>query len=195
MKINAIIMASGLSKRMTKDKLHLKINKKKIYQYILLTIRQCNFNEVILVANDEEIIKESIVSGFKTVKNNYSYLGQSFSIKLALENSSQCDGYMFFVADQPFIKVSTILHLCDVFNKNPDKIIIPLINGSNKNPVIFPSYFKKDLMVIEGDQGGRFVIRNNAEKVIKVTLQNEDEFFDIDTLDDYKKAIEMKVQS
>jgi molybdenum cofactor cytidylyltransferase len=192
MNISAVIMASGLSRRMTKNKLYLEINKKKIYEYILLTVKQCSFYEVIVVAKDEDIIQSAVFMGFKAIRNNRSYLGQSVSIRLALENSSDSNGFIFFVADQPFIKVNTILKLCEIFKNNPNKIIIPSLNDSNKNPVIFPSYLKEELMNIEGDRGGKVVIKNNLENALKVNLENEDEFFDIDTLDDYRKAIEMK---
>lgn len=191
MNISAIIMAAGLSKRMGKDKLHLEIDKIKIYEHILETVKGCNFHEVIVVAKDEDIIEKAKGMGFKAIKNTKSHLGQSMSIKLALKNTVDSDGFMFFVADQPFLKVSTILRLCKEFNKSPDRIIIPNVKGNNKNPIIFPSYLKEELINIQGDYGGKIVIKNNMEKTLKIDMESGDEFFDIDTLYDYNKAVEM----
>jgi len=97
-------MAAGMSKRMNRDKLHMKINNKKIYEYILETIRDCNFHQIIVIARDDEILKKAVSLGYLAVKNNKYFIGQSQSIKLALRNLNLADGYMFFVADQPFIK-------------------------------------------------------------------------------------------
>ncbi len=194
MNISAIVMASGLSKRMNKSKLHMEINNKKIFEFILETIKLCQcFNEVIVVANDLEIIQKSESLEFKTVKNEKSYLGQSTSINLGLINSKYSQGYMFFVADQPFINESTIKALIDEFNKNPDKIVIPCYNGKSGNPVIFPHNLKEELLNLEGDIGGRAVINNHINKVIKVHIQTDYENIDIDTMEDYEKVLKMKV--
>lgn len=194
MNISAIVMASGLSKRMNQNKLHMKINDKKIYEYILDTIKKCScINEVIVVAKDSEILEKADIIGFKAVRNEYSHLGQSVSIKLGIKSTIKSDGYMFFVADQPFIEVDTINKLCSIFYDNSNKIIVPCFNGINKSPVIFPENLKEELLNIEGDIGGRVVIKNNSERVIKVQIGNENEFIDIDTFEDYENLSKMKV--
>lgn len=195
MNINAIVMASGLSKRMNQNKLFMKINDKNIYEYILETLKRCsNLNEVIVVAKDLEILQKAQSLNFKIVINEHSNLGQSISIKLGLEASEDADGYMFFVADQPFIKEDTINKLCNIFNENPNKIIIPCYNAMHGNPVIFPKKFKEELANIQGDKGGKVVINNHLQDVIKVEFQDKEEFIDIDTMEVYNNIIK-KVKS
>lgn len=194
MKLSSIVMASGLSKRMNGNKLQMEINNKKIYEYILETINNHDFHETIVVTNDSEITSKAVSLGYRTLNNPNAYLGQSASIKLALKNSSDSDGYMFFVADQPFISSNTIDLLFSTFEQNPDKIIIPSYNGVNGNPVVFPCALKKELIAITGDSGGKSVINNNLDKVIKVHIQNEYEHIDIDTIEDYEKILKVKVK-
>ncbi len=193
MKISAIVMASGLSRRMNTNKLQMEINNKKIYEYILETIKNHEFHEVIVVTNDQNIKAKAEGLGYKTLKNPNAYLGQSVSIKIALENSKESCGYMFFVADQPFVSSDTINIICNTFKNNLDRIIIPSYNGINGNPVLFPCSLKKELMSIVGDSGGKVVINNNFDKVINVKIHNADEHMDIDTLEDYEKVLKMKV--
>gem|GEM_PF-7061796 len=52
MKISAIILASGFSKRMPQNKLKLLIREKKVYQYIIDNIEKIEFAEKIIVTND-----------------------------------------------------------------------------------------------------------------------------------------------
>lgn len=186
MNISAIVMASGLSKRMKKDKLHLEINNKKIYEYVLETINKYNFYETIVAAKDDDILKKAESLGFVGVKNTKYFLGQSESIKISLEKSKQTDGYMFFVADQPFIKLSTVEKLCNTFKKNPHSIIVPYYNGVKGNPVVFPSYMKGQFMELKYDSGGKVVINNNKENIVRVDIETKDEYMDIDTEEDYK---------
>ncbi|GMG96086.1 nucleotidyltransferase family protein [Tepidimicrobium xylanilyticum] len=188
LRISAIVMASGMSKRMMSDKLHLKINDKYIYEYILETIKECDFYETIVVAKNEDILRKAERLGYKGIKNPRYYLGQSESIKAALRSSKEADGFMFFVADQPFIKLTTIQKLCSEFEYNPSKIVLPYYNGTRGNPVIFPFHLKEDLLNLKEDQGGKIVIHNNQDLVIGVDIQTEYENLDIDTIDDYEKA-------
>lgn len=195
MNVSAIIMAAGLSKRMNKEKLKMKINDKYIFEYILDTIKNCSdcFYEVMVVAKDETILKKAEEFGYKSVKNEISYLGQSTSIKLGIQNSNASDGYMFFVADQPFIKEETIRVLIRTFKRNPSNIIIASYNGINGNPAIFPEIFKKHLLNLKGDTGGKLIIKNNEDKLIKVHIQSDNEFIDIDTFEDYERIVKEKV--
>ena len=192
MNVSAIVMASGMSKRMNADKLQMKINDKKIYEYIFETINNFDFYEKIVVAKDDDILEDAKSLGFLGVKNSKYFLGQSESIKVALENSKQADGYMFFVADQPFIKLDTIEMLCNEFNKNPYNIIVTYYNEMRGNPVIFPNSLKGELLCLEKDNGGKIVINANQDKVIKVNIETKDEFMDIDTIEDYERVKNMK---
>ncbi len=191
MKVSAIVMAAGQSKRMNHNKLMMKIDGFEIYKHILNTINECRdlFYEIIVIANDKDILNYAEELEFKTKKNIKSNLGQSVSIKVGLENLSSSDGYMFFVSDQPFIKIKTIKKLYDSFNDNRDKIIVACYNGSNGNPVIFPHKLKEELLNLVGDVGGKAVINKHIEEIVKVNIKSDREHIDIDTMDDYYKVV------
>lgn len=185
-------MASGMSKRMSVDKLHMKVNNRSLYKYVLDTIKGHNFYEVIVVAKDDDILARAQSLGFIGVKNTRYQIGQSESIKYGLKKAKSCDGFMFFVADQPFIELQTIGKLCDQFAQDRMGIVLPYYNGSRGNPVIFPYHLKNQLMGLEGDQGGKVVINQNKDKLVGVTISTKYEHMDIDTIQDYEKLISMK---
>ena len=190
MNISAIIMAAGLSKRMNQDKLTMKIKGKYIYEYIFETINNCIdcFQEVIVVAKDDNILAKAIEVGFKTVKNELSHLGQSESIKLGIKNSGTVNGYMFFTADQPFISKETIVKLTKEFQEKQNNIIIPCYDGINGSPVIFPEVFKEQLLKLSGDTGGKIIIKQNWNNTIKIPINSVYENIDIDTMEDYLRV-------
>ncbi len=190
MNVNAIIMASGLSKRMNQNKLKMKIEDKFIYEFILGTVNNCKygFNEIIVVSNDKDILENAGSLGFKSVENEIFNLGQSASVRLGVEKSCETDGYMFFTADQPFISEKTINELLTTFKKNSNSIIVPCYRGINGSPAIFPKIFKEQLLKLEGDTGGKLIIKDNKDKIIKVHIYSEEEHIDIDTIEDYEKA-------
>ena len=157
--ITAIVMASGFSKRMGLNKLLMKYNDKFLIEYTLEKISQCDFVEKIIVTQYEEI--EKLTNNFKVVINENAHKGQSESIKLGVKSSEKCDGYMFFVADQPLISQNDIEKLIKVFRENKDFIVIPKYKEKRGNPVIYPSLYKEEILRLEGDKGGKSIIKSS----------------------------------
>lgn len=185
--INCIVMASGYGSRIGTNKLLLEYRDKKLIEHIMDKILQINFYSRLVVAKDNEVLDIACKKGFKVVENKNSILGQSESIKLGIENSPVAEGYMFFTGDQPLLSKLTIEKMIDAFKNNPQNIVVPRYKERNGSPVIFSSIFIDELKVLEGDKGGREVIKRNKDSLIFVEVENEYELMDIDTWEDYKK--------
>ncbi|WP_042274204.1 molybdenum cofactor cytidylyltransferase [[Clostridium] dakarense] len=183
--INAIIMASGLSKRMGDNKLLLDFKGIPMIEYAFIEINKCYFNEVIVVSQYEEILSLSKRYKFKGVYNKDAYIGQSESIKLGILNSSKCDGYMFFVGDQPFIESFYINKIIDKFNEDKNYIIIPMCGNKKGNPVIFPYNKKNELLTLKDDEKGKKIINKSSK--LKYINVSENMLIDIDNKVDYEK--------
>ena len=183
--IIAIIMASGLSSRMGKNKLLLQYNNKPIIEYVFKAIEKSSLNEVIVVSQYNEIKNLSEEYNFKYVHNQNANIGQSESIKLGILNSKKADGYMFFVGDQPFVNAKYIEKMIKIFNENKEFIIIPRYKAKTGNPVIFPYNKINELLNLKNDEKGKQVITKTSK--IKYIDVSESMLFDIDTKEDYKK--------
>ena len=190
--ISAIILASGYSKRMGKNKLLLKYKGKSLIEYTIDTVLCCGFSEVILVAREKEVIEIGIRNYLKVIKNENATKGISESIKLGILNTRNAEGYMFFTADQPFLDVATIRALQNKFAENSAYIIIPTCDGKRGSPVIFPSIYKEDFLKLQGDVGGKVIINKNLEKVKFVELQDSSKLFDIDTNESYEYILKLE---
>lgn len=189
--VSAIIMASGESKRMGENKLLLEYKGKKIIEYVLDKVSVCDFNNILVVCNNEEIIKICSDRNISTIYNSKWKQGQSESIKIGVKNSPKSEGYAFFTADQPLINVETINLLLNEFNNNKEAIIVPNYNGKRGTPVIFSDKFKEDLLELEGDVGGRVIINENPSYTRVVNVENEFILWDIDTKADYEKLLKI----
>lgn len=183
-KIDAVIMASGYSKRFQGDKLFEKIDNIPMIEHSLKKLKGIPFNQIIVVGRDERVEKLSRKYKYEYIKNNKAHLGQSESIKIGLIKSNG-DAIMFFTGDQPFLTKSSILRLIKEYEKN-NKIIRPIVGKTPFSPVIFPQRYKKQLLKLEGDTGGRKLLRK--ENIIyKVNFEDSSEFIDIDTREELKK--------
>lgn len=177
--LTCIVLASGQSKRLGFDKLSYVINDKLVIEYLFDEINKIDFDEIIIVTNNKTITKPK---KYKFVDNPDYKIGMSSSIKQGLLHAKDTNDYMFFVGDQPLLKKNIIQKLIQSMQDN--KIVLPIVDGLNKNPVIFPNKWRNELLKLNGDIGGRQIIKNNPNEIIKVNFNNEHYFFDLDSISD-----------
>ncbi|MCK9216448.1 MAG: nucleotidyltransferase family protein [Firmicutes bacterium] len=182
--IIGIILASGYSRRMKQNKLLLEVNGKVMIERIIQVSKSANLDDVILVYRNDKVKKIGKKFGIKTIYNSNAHLGQSTSLKLGVSEAKDAEAYMFIMGDQPFINKELINNLINVYRKNQFSIVVPNYNGRNGTPTIFPSRFRKELLKIEGDKGGREIIKNIASAVVRVSIDNELLGLDINTPND-----------
>ncbi|WP_051082133.1 molybdenum cofactor cytidylyltransferase [Terrisporobacter glycolicus] len=191
--ISAIIMASGFSRRMGQNKLLMKYNNKFLIEYTLNIISECDFKQKILVTQYEEIKEFGEKLNYKIVSNMFPNKGQSESIKLGVKNCDYCEGYMFFVGDQPLINKQDTEKLIKVFKEDTDYIVIPTYKDSSGNPVIYPSAYKEQLLNLKGDKGGKSIIKSSHK--IKYVNVSENTLFDIDNIDDFNNLLRRRSEN
>lgn len=181
-KVDAVIMASGFSKRMRFNKLKLEYNNISLLENCLKKFSSISFSEVLVCGREDWVKSLSKKYSFKYLDNLNAHLGQSESIKLGVKNSNG-KGITFFTADQPLLSEKTILTLYYNFLKT-NLITIPIVNNNRFSPVFFPENKKSELLKLEGDTGGKIVIKNTP-LINLISFSSEKEFFDIDTEEDY----------
>lgn len=183
-KVDAVVMASGFSKRMGFNKLKLEYNNISLLENCLKKLSSIPFNEVLVCGREEWIDILTKKYSFKYLNNLNAHLGQSESIKLGAKNSSG-KGITFFTADQPLLSEKTILTLYYNFLKT-NLITIPIVNNNRFSPVFFPDEKKAKFLKLEGDSGGKPIIKSTP-LINLISFSSEKEFSDIDTEEDYGK--------
>lgn len=185
--VDAVILGSGLSKRMGSNKLLLDYQGKTVIERVVLAVVKANcFKNILVVVKDREV--EEIVAKYnvKTIFNpNYKY-GKSTSIYLGIMILGESHGTMFLAGDQPFVDSDSILNLWGEFIQNKDNILLPYVNKAIGKPVIFPKSLYGELLNLKGENGVMDVVKNNGSLVKKVRMSNYRLFFDMDTKEDYK---------
>ncbi|GAA0715199.1 molybdenum cofactor cytidylyltransferase [Paraclostridium ghonii] len=188
--INAIVMASGFSKRMGENKLLMNFNGKSIIENTFQILKKFDFKEVIVVSQYAKVLDIAKDYKFKTVLNDKSHIGQSESIKLGIINSNECDGYMFFVGDQPLISEDDVRNIIKCFKMDKSNIVIPKYESKIGNPVIFPKCLKENLLSLKNDEKGKKVIVGYDK--IKYVNVSKYTILDIDTKSDYENLKKIK---
>jgi molybdenum cofactor cytidylyltransferase len=200
--LTAVILASGMSSRMKTTKQLLPIDGVPLLEYCVHKILKSPFAEILsIVGHDYEKIKSTIQikdHRYKWHYNSNYHEGQSSALKSAVSALHNTDGMMVFLADQPLIETQTIEI---IYNR-----AIELLSSDKKNIVIQPSrlgmkghpvFFSSDLFPaftqLDGDEGGKKIIRNASYHEV-IEVMDAGIIFDVDTPDDYRKLIFNKVK-
>lgn len=184
-KIDAVIMASGYSRRFGGDKLLEKLEGIPLVEHLMKKLKNLPFNRVMVVGRTEEMRETAERYGYEYIENRDAHLGQSESVKIGAEAMTG-DAVMYFTGDQAALEERSIARLMEAYEREGE-ITRPVVSGRPSSPVIFPARYRKELMKLEGDSGGREVIKN-AQRITLVDFENPNEFEDVDTQEDLERV-------
>ncbi|MGL4568762.1 MAG: selenium cofactor biosynthesis protein YqeC [Fusobacteriaceae bacterium] len=213
-KIIGILLGAGLSTRLGDcDKLFQDFINKPLVSYVYENLLKINFSRKIVVAREENsqkffAIEDKIIQKEKYKKRDFeidkfyhlqtdnSSQGQGYTIKIGTRFAKKIErresgiknseiGYMYFTGDQPLLKYETILTLMKEFMMG-EEITLPVVDGEEYSPVIFPNSYEERLLKIKGDKGGKSIIQPE-DKITRVTFQDITEFMDVDTPQELRK--------
>ncbi len=188
LKISAILLGAGESKRMGKNKLFLSWGKRTILEHCLQALLRSRVKEVVIVLNDrmKEIDHRLGKKKVKVVVNPYYKKGMSTSIRCGLKTlDPKSGGILVALGDQPFIKTRTINALIGAFGRAEGKIIVPSFRGRRGHPVIFHRKYEEELLRLRGDAGGKTIMMKHPEDVRIIPVKSEGVIRDIDIWEDY----------
>ena len=189
-RIRMILLAAGFSRRFGENKLLYPIKGRPMYLWTMERLKEIQkeglADSLVVVSQYEEILTEAARQGIPGVKNLHSERGISSSLQIGLE-AAGCFNirdtetyYMFFVADQPFLRKETVENFLADFEKSGKKIGCMSYRKTPGNPVIFHECFVPELMALQGDTGGKKVLKKHLEEVFFYEVQDPGELEDWD---------------
>jgi molybdenum cofactor cytidylyltransferase/nicotine blue oxidoreductase len=163
----------------------------------LQSIQKFNLVETLVVtgfyadAIEVEInsIRQKTDNSIAIIKNPNPEEGQSSSVRLGLESlKSDYDVLLVAVCDQPNISVSEIEALLEQFNQVGfnKEIVLPMVNGSRGNPVLFSKKVIEEILATPGMVCRPFMDKH-PELVKLFETNNQAYLLDVDTQADIQK--------
>jgi len=191
MKIAGIILAAGGSSRMgDQNKLLQLIDGMPMVKKVVESCLHSNLSSIyVVLGHDSEWINNCIsTEGINFVNNEDWRLGMASSINSGIgAMNNDFDGAMILLGDMPYIETKLIDQMIELFQEY--KIVVPVKNGRQGNPVLFSSTFFNDLQSIDGDKGAKRVIQENFSSVVPTHVMTNAIFRDIDTPQQMKDSV------
>ena len=188
------VLAGGKSQRFGEDKSQVKLGDKLLIDYILTEIID-EFNEVLVVSNNPINFKESEkISLIRDFKKDLGPLGGVLTaMKWVKDNKKDYQWISTFPADTPFFKNQILKDFLNKINIEEGKLFFIKSNNTRHNIFGLWSIDLMDKLEEDLNKGERKVevwANSIGVKSINMKFENEDPFFNINTKDDLKKAME-----
>lgn len=185
-----IFLAAGYSRRFQGNKLLYPFLGKPLFLWGLEAVEEFALRcggKVFTVTQHQMIAEYCRDHGLEYLYNNPdTNTGKASSIRKGLEAAGiNWDCYLFQVADQPGIETDILESFWKGYLSGKKGIgCVCDRYGQEKNPVIFSGSYRNRLMALNGDEGGRGLIKRFPEDVWKFPVKKESFFWDIDTRED-----------
>ncbi len=159
------ILAAGNSRRFgIEDKLAALLHKKMLGLHAAEALANTTFARRFVIASksDHPCVNRWREMGYSIVFNKQAELGQSTSVRLAVQTArgTGAKGLCICLADMPFVTSEHVHNLLKAFQQTDHSQ--PIASASSDRPMppaIFPARLFCGLESLEGDQGGRMLLK------------------------------------
>ena len=193
--ILGVVLAGGKSQRFGQDKSQVKLQGKLLIDYILNEIVD-EFNETLIVSNDSiNFMKSKKISITKDFQMDLGPLGGVLTaMKWIKEKNKKYSWISTFPTDTPFFTKKELKIFYKKININESKLFF--IKNQNTRHNIF-GLWSLDLMekleadLLKGERKVEVWADTIGVKIVNIDYKKPDAFFNINTEEDLKTAIEI----
>lgn len=187
--IAGVVLAAGASSRYGKPKQLLDYHGEAFVRRVAKTALTAGLNPVVVVTGANAELVDAAVRDLPVmiVRNEMWREGQATSVRVGLCEGRETGGAIFLLVDQPQVTAHVLEALKSRHAKGLFPIVVPLAADRRANPVLFDRVTFPELMKLEGDIGGRAVMRQFPLEY--VPWHDESLLFDVDNEDDYRKLM------
>ena len=188
--INAIVLAAGESQRMGMPKPLLRFGDGTFLGQIVsvLLLSQVDMITVVLGAAAETIQRSVDLSRTAVVINTDFRNGQLSSLIAGVKNAPpDTDAVLVCLVDNPLITPEMVNRIVSTFRQTRSPIVVPVFNKKRGHPALFSRSLFNELIHAPVQEGARYVLHSNTERVAEVEMHESAVLVRIDTPEDYMR--------
>ncbi|MDD3339888.1 MAG: selenium cofactor biosynthesis protein YqeC [Lachnospiraceae bacterium] len=178
--VAVILLAAGNSTRFGENKLRYTIDNEPMYRHIVKKCLKLPVFRWIMVTQYDEIQQELQETPMEVVRNTHPNWGISHSIHLGVTAATHADAYLFAVCDQPYVSLHTLENLLESYRRERYGLAAVCYEDRWGNPNIFSAKYRKELLALQGDVGGKRILLAHQRDMLAVSVSEEQELKDLD---------------
>lgn len=187
-----VVLAGGKSERFGEDKSQTKLGGKILINYILSELID-EFKEILIISNNPiKYLSSNKITKIHDFKKDLGPLGGIFSaMKWVRDNNKSYKWIASFPSDTPFFKKTILDNFLKEINEKESELFFMKLNEKRHNIFGLWSIDLIDQLEKDLDNGSRKVEKwanSIGVKIINMSFEKNDPFFNINTKEDLKKA-------
>jgi molybdenum cofactor cytidylyltransferase len=184
-RVAAVVLAAGRSTRMgAQNKLLADVGGVPMVRRVVETALGSKARPVVVVTGHQAADVRAALSGLdvRLIDNPDYATGLAGSLKAGIRAvPAECDGALILLGDMPRISAEHVDRLVEAFAAASESIAVPVHEGRQGNPVLWPRRYFAELLQLEGDAGAKRLIATHSDDVRNVDLGTDAIFADVDT--------------
>lgn len=191
-RIAGVVLAAGMSRRLGRPKQLLHLGDRTVIEHVVARARASVLDEIIVVigARADDVRRVLVDDAVQVVMNERFADGQGTSLAAGIRAlGDDVDAAVILLGDQPGISSPVINGIVAARRTAGASIVMAEYGDELGHPVLFGREHFPALMALEGDHGGRDIIRRHTADVLTVPADDDTVPADIDTEDDWRVMV------
>jgi len=192
-KIAAIIPAAGYSSRVGFFKPLLPTDSSLVIERSVDTFKQAGIGDIRVVIGYKADLLIPVLTrlGVKIIMNPDYDQGMYTSVQAGVRSlENNIEAFFLLPADYAFVSSETISSLLQTCDGRSFEVIYPVYQGEKGHPPLISAKLRNLIMSAEPEGGLKELLEREAHKSIEIQVDDEGILIDIDSEEDYQRAIQ-----
>ena len=196
--ISAIILAAGKSARMGEPKMLLPWGNGSVISHVISVFAKAGVEDILVVTGAEHERVEEIIKAHQSkypvryvFNSEYSFGGMLSSIQQGLRDLAEkgARAAMIGLGDQPQVDERSVQMIRDSFESEGHSLIVPSFEKRRGHPWLVDIEYWGEILQLRAPQTARDFLDKYSEKIHYVEARSASVLADMDTRDDYLRAL------
>jgi len=187
MKVAAIVLAAGASRRLGQPKQLLRLHGETLLRRTILAAKESGCSPVLTVlgAFHDQLRSEAESSGAIVLINDNWEEGIASSIRCGVQSlDDQTSAVVLLACDQPHLSAHHLRGLIERWQASHCDLVASEYAGTKGVPALFAQSLSPHLLNLQGDQGARALMQRSDLKIEAIPWSEG--AFDVDVIEDAK---------
>lgn len=189
--ISIILLAAGESVRTKTPKMLLPLQDKTLIEKVIENLQSSRIKNTVVVlgAWKDEIMEKIGNLPVRITFNEEWKKGMLSSVIKGIRSlPADTSAAIIYPADYPFIAGKLLDEITEAYFKSGKGIVVPVCKGRRGHPVLIDRKYFGEIERLDYERGLRLLLEKFSSDIFEHPTDDENIFFDIDTMEDYVKA-------
>jgi molybdenum cofactor cytidylyltransferase len=189
LRVAAIVLAAGKSRRMGEPKLTLRFGEGSIIGAVVGAITKSAVSSITVVLGYHgDAVKEALEHfSVNYAVNRKPDMGMISSVQTGLRAAGDADVYIICLGDQPLISPTVLNVLINTAADSDKGIFLPIHDGKRGHPLLIKAHYRPEIAGFPLTVKLSELLEKHADDVMEVPVEDPNVTVDIDTPEDYAK--------